>query len=79
MDNVERYTVKKLMAKLAELPDDALIVVDNDGECRFLVDGDLEVEEDKYIRMDEGECEEGENDRDDGPHFPCVLRVVTWS
>jgi len=68
-----------MKAKLADLPDDALLAIDNHGECRFIQDGDIEVEKNTYICI-EDERVPGENDpNDESTFFPCVVRLTSWA
>ncbi len=76
----DRHTVKSLMAVLATLPPDGVIVVDNHGECRFLKTEDVDLAKHEYVCMDKDECSDGENDPEvAGSLFPCVVRLLSWS
>lgn len=80
MDKTDRHTVKSFKDILSKLPDGAYVAIDNHGECRFLKKEDVDVEKGEYICMDEGECDDEENDPDvDESLFPCIVRITTFA
>lgn len=77
----KHLTVGQLKQLLKDLPDDGILVVDNHGEDRVVMRGDVSVRKDSATNDEEFNLEFDEDATEDGfdPIFPCIVAFNSWS
>jgi hypothetical protein len=74
MKHTNHHTVATLRNLLQGLPDDGIVVIENKGEDRVVLDGDVRV----CSKPSSTRTTNDEDFSDGEEEFSCVVRITSW-